>query len=246
MIKVTESYIHPNPDEIVSFLKKNISLKNLWQQVLFQKVIDKAAQERGITVTAEEIQAEADRVRRENRLEKAADTLAWLADQMITPEDWETGIRELLLQKKLSATMFAGEVEKFFAQNSLDFEQILLYQIIVPSQKIAQELFYQIEESEISFYEAAHLYDIDENRRQQCGFDGRIYRFALKPDIASVVFSAKLKEVIGPVQSEQGYHLFMVAEFIPAELTPERSQEIMGRMFQDWLAAEVNYMLHSS
>jgi hypothetical protein len=29
--------------------------------------------------------------------------------------------------------------------------------------KLAQELFYQLEEQEISFYEAAHLYDIDEN-----------------------------------------------------------------------------------
>jgi parvulin-like peptidyl-prolyl isomerase len=246
MIEVTETYIHPNPDEIVNFLKKNISLKQVWQQVLFQKVIDKAVKERGITVTAEEIQAEAERVRRENRLEKAADTLAWLAEQMITPDDWEAGIREHLLQKKLSEALFSGEVEKYFAQNRLDFEQISLYQIIVPYEKVAQELFYQIEECEISFYEAAHLYDIDENRRQQCGFDGKIYRFALNPDIASVVFSAKPKEVIGPVQSEQGYHLFMVESFISAELTPERRQEIMARMFQEWLAAELNYMMHSS
>ena len=37
----------------------------------------------------------------------------------------------------------------------------------------------------------------------------------------------------------------MVEEFIPAELTPETYQEILDRMFKQWLAGEINYLLHS-
>jgi parvulin-like peptidyl-prolyl isomerase len=196
-------------------------------------------------VTAEEIQVEADRIRYERRLEKASETLAWLANEMISPDDWEAGMRDRLLTRKLADTLFSQEVEKTFAQNKLDYEQILLYQIVVPYQKLAQELFYQIEEEEISFYEAAHLYDIDERRRQRCGYEGKIFRLSLKPDIAPAIFNAQPGELIGPLATEQGYHLFLVEEVIPAELTPERSKEIIDKMFKQWLAGELNYVLHN-
>lgn len=232
-------------DEIIFYLKKTLQLKIVNQKVLSQKIIEKAAEERGITVTAQDIQAEADRIRYEKRLEKASETLAWLASEMISPEDWEAGMRDRLLAKKLAESLFSQEVEKTFAQNKVDYEQILLYQIVVPYQKLARELFYQIEEEEISFYEAAHLYDVDERRRRLCGYEGKLYRWGLKPDIASAIFSALPGDLIGPLATEQGYHIFLIEEFIPAELTPERSQEIMDKMFKQWLSGEVNYVLHN-
>ena len=243
MTELTELSIEA--DEIVFYLKKNLQLKAVNQKILSQKIIEKAAQERGVTVTADEIQAEADRIRYEKKLEKASETLAWLADQMISPDEWEAGMRDRLLAKKLAETLFSQEVEKTFAQNKLDYEQILLYQIVVPYQKLAQELFYQIEEEEISFYEAAHLYDIDERRRRLCGYEGKLYRWGLKADIAPAIFSAQPGELIGPLASEQGYHIYLVEEFIPAELTPERSKEIIDKMFKQWLSGELNYVLHN-
>jgi len=233
------------PDEIVTFLKKNIQLREVYEKILQQSVIDRIAQERGITVTPEEIQAEAELQRRERRLEKASDTLAWLAHQSIAPDDWEAGIRDRLLAQKLADHLFSKEVEKFFVQNRLDFDRVLLYQIIVTDFSLAQELFYQIEEREISFYEAAHLYDIDEKRRHQCGCEGKLDRWQFKPDIAAAVFGAPLGIAIGPLQTAAGYHLFMVEEFISAELTPQRYQDTLDRIFKEWLTSELNYMLYS-
>lgn len=232
-------------EEIVSFLKQKISYKEVRQAILSQRLIEQAAKERGLTVTPEEIQAEAERQRREKRLEKASDTLAWLADELIAVEDWEAGIRSQILEKKLAESLFAKDVEKFYAQNQADSEQALLYQIIVPYERVAQELFYQIEEEEISFYEAAHLYDVDEKRRYQCGYEGKVHPWSFKPDIVAVIFSAEPGQVIGPLQTEQGYHLLLVEEFIPAQLTPEVYQDILNRMFKEWLAQELNYMIHN-
>ncbi|HCF26383.1 MAG TPA: peptidylprolyl isomerase, partial [Cyanobacteria bacterium UBA11049] len=187
----------------------------------------------------------ANQVRREKRLEKAADTLAWLKEEMLSPDDWEGGIRDRLLSQKLAKFLFDKEIQKAFAQNKIDFEQVSLYQIVVSSNKLAQELFFQIEEREISFYEAAHLYDIDEKRRCQCGYEGKLQRWKLKADLAAAIFTSQPGEVVGPIQIAQSYHLLMVEEFIPAELTPETYQEILDRMFKQWLAGEINYMLHS-
>jgi parvulin-like peptidyl-prolyl isomerase len=238
--------VHLELIEIEHFLKKNLQLKQICHKILFQKIIDRAAQERNITVTDKEIQAEADCQRRERKLEKAADTVAWLADEMMSPEDWEAGIRDRVLAKKLSHALFSKEVEKFFAENKFYFEQVILYQIIVPYEKLAWEIFYQIEEEEMSFYQAAHLYDIDEKRRQNCGFEGKINRASIKPNIATAIFSARPREIINPFQTEQGYHIVMVEEFIAPQLTPEVSQDIFNKLFDEWLASELNYLLHNA
>ncbi len=235
------------PGEIIEFLKQEMLLKGICQKILAQRIIEKAAQERDITVTPEEIQTEADSIRYGKRLEKASDTLAWLVDQMVTSDEWERGIGDHLLAKKLAEHLFDKEVEKYFAQNRLDFDQFILYQIAVPYEQLAQEIFYQIEEEEISFYEAAHLYDIDEKRRYLCGYEGKVRRWNFQPDIAAVIFRTPIPvgEILGPLKTDQGYHLFRIEEFIQAELTPQRRQEIIDRLFKEWLDSELNYALHN-
>ncbi|WP_342351259.1 peptidylprolyl isomerase [Planktothrix agardhii] len=246
MVMVQLSKDSLDNEEIIGFLKQNLEFKQFYQKILFQKVINQVAEERAITVTAEEIQSQANQQRHEKRLEKAADTLAWLADQMITSDDWEAGIREHLLAQKLAESLFAKDVEKYFIQNRLNFEQVSLYQIIVPYERLARELFYQIEEEEISFYHAAHLYDIDPRRREQCGYEGKLYRWGLKADFAAIVFGSNPGEILSPVKTDQGYHLILVEEFIQAELTPQRYQEILQKLFKDWLASELNYRLYNT
>ncbi|MBW4647677.1 MAG: peptidylprolyl isomerase [Kastovskya adunca ATA6-11-RM4] len=243
MISLSKEPIQP--EEILSFLKKKICFKEICQEILQQQIVDRVAQEKGIAVTPEEIQTEAEHTRREKHLEKASDTLAWLAEQMITPEDWEAGIRDRLITQKLAEDLLSKEVEKYFAQNRLDFDQVLLYQIVVPYEKIAYELFYQIEEQEISFYEAAHLYDLDERRRHQCGYEGILHRWSLKPDVAAVVFSSSPGEITRPLKTEQGYHIFLVEEFMAAELTPQLTEEIRQTMFLEWQNSELNYLLYN-
>ncbi|GAB4376622.1 MAG: hypothetical protein Kow00121_24000 [Elainellaceae cyanobacterium] len=233
------------PDTIVEFLKYEIHLREVCQRIIYWQITEQAAQERNVIVTAEEIQQEADRQRYQRRLESAVATYNWLNEQLITPDDWEEGIRQQVLARKLAEHLFGSEVEKYFAEHRLEFEQVSLYKIRVPYQQLSQELLYQIEESEISFYEAAHLYDIDEKRRLRCGYEGRFYRWSLEPEIAAIVFSARLGEVIGPLEIEQNYDLLRVEEFVTAELNSEIRQEIIDRLFREWLDSEFNHFIHN-
>jgi len=237
-----DSSVHP--DEIVSFLKKSLQFKEVCQAILTQRIIDRAAQTRDLIISPEEIQAEADRARRDLRLERSSDTISWLDDQQITVEDWEAGIYDRLLTHKLVEVLFGQQVEGFFAENRLDFEQVLLYQIVVPYEQLAREVFYQIEEREVSFYEAAHIYDVDSARRARCGYEGTLYRGNLKPEIAAVVFGAAPGEVVHPVQTEQGFHLLLVEEFISAQLTSEVRDDILKTMFREWLTGELTYLMN--
>ncbi len=229
------------PEEIINCLKTETQLKEVCTKILSQRIIEKVAEQKDISVNTEEIEIEANRQRREKRLEKASDTLRWLEQQMLTPLDWEVGIRNRLLKQKLALKLFGKEVEQFFIQNRSEFEQVVLYQFVVSGEKLAQELYYQIEESEISFYQAARLHDIDENRRYKCGYEGKVYRWAVIPQIAPLVFNASPQQLVGPIKTENGYHLFMVEDYIPAELTPKRYQEILDNMFEQWLDTELDY-----
>ena len=67
------------------------------------------------------------------------------------------------------------------------------------------------------------------------------------PDLAEAVGNTSVGQVVGPIATdkEQKYHLLMVKEFIPAELTPERCQDIIDRLFKDWLKSEFNSLVHN-
>lgn len=232
-------------DQVIDHLKHEVKLKTVYRDILCQQIIEKASQERNLIVEPEEVQAEADQFRYDHKLESASQTFEWLEDQLLTPDDWEAGIYERLLTKKLAENLFEKQVETYFAQSKVQYEQAILYRILVPYHALAQEIFYQIEEEEISFFEAAHLYDIDEYRRLACGFEGKISRWQLKPDVAARVFGASPREVIGPIQSDDNFELLMVEDFIPAELTQDVRQKILNQLFDEWLESELNHLIYS-
>lgn len=239
--------IHIDPTVIEQHLKQELKLNEICCEILQQNIVERVASRENIVVTPEEIQAEANQIRMSKRLEKASETITWLQDNLLDPDEWEESINKRLLAKKVAQHLFDKQVEAYFAQNRLDYDQFSLYQLIVPYEKLAQELFYQIEEEEISFYQAAHLYDIDEKRRQVCGYEGKVHRWNFSPDIAAAIFKTPIPvgEILGPIQSEQGYHLFKIEQYLPAQLTAERRQEIVDELFKQWLNSELDYMLLS-
>ncbi len=233
------------PDEIVNFLKTEMRLREIYEKILFQRIINDVADNMAVNVTIEEIEAEANRQRREKNLEKATDTITWLSEQLATPRDWENGIRNRLIADKLAEQLFAQDVEYFFRQKRPDFEQAILYEIIIDDVKLAQEIYYQIESAEISFYEAAHKFHIDEKCRQRCGYEGEVYRWSLPENIADMIFTTPPQNLIGPIRTERGYHLLIVEDFIAAELTTKKYREIIDQMFKKWLNSELEYLLYS-
>ncbi|HTL88031.1 MAG TPA: peptidylprolyl isomerase [Leptolyngbya sp.] len=231
-------------EQIAVWLRKTVQFKETVRPILAQRIVDREAQHRAIQVTDTEVQAAGDEFRLTHKLEKASDTIAWLTNEMIDAEDWEAGIRDRLLTNKLKELLFGIEVDRVFTENRLNFDQVLLYQIVVPYRQLAQELFYQIEEREISFFEAAHLYDIDLKRRQYCGYEGKLYRWSLHPEIAAVVFGATSGELLRPIQMEGNYHVILVEELITAELSTEIRADILNQLFDEWLNGELNHALN--
>lgn len=226
-------------EDLVALLKRDLKFNEICRQLLGLSIVRQEAAQRAIQITENEIQSKSDAIRRELRLESAEKTMEWLGEQHLSAAEWEESLKDRLLMNKLADAMFKEAAKSYFDQNRLDYEQVLLYRIVVQNIHVAQELIYQIEEKEINFFEAAHRYDIDPARRAYCGYLGQVSRWSLEPDIAAGVFGAKPQEVVGPFPVSEGYAIFWVDRFILPELTDEIYQEIRDRKFQAWLDAEI-------
>lgn len=232
--------------EVLDFLRRDLRLKSIYQGIIYQKIVDQAAQEQALHVTAEEVQAELARIRHENHIEHPAQLSPWLAEQMVTLSQLEQRIYEHLLTQKLARHLFAEEVEELFVQHRDDFEQAIIYRITVPYESLAYEIFYQIEEEELSFFEAAHIYNLNENHRLQCGYEGKQQRRELKPEIAEILFNAKIGEVIGPLKSsDNAYELFLIDDFISPVLSPILYEKVLDELFQEWIETKLDIYISS-
>lgn len=232
--------------ELVDFLRRELELKPIYQRLLYEKIVQRSAQEYHLTVTPEEVQNQTYLIRQQEGLHNTSDVLSWLAAKMVNIQVWEAGIHNRLLTKKLAQHLFEEHIETIFNQRAADFDQAIFYRIVVPYERTAQELLYQLTENGMSFYEAAHFYDINEQRRLHCGYEGKQYRFDLEPEIAELIFNAQLDEVIGPFkQSDIAYNLLLVEEITPAQLTPEIHEMILNQMFEEWLSNEFRLYISS-
>ncbi|MBE9013752.1 peptidylprolyl isomerase [Pseudanabaenaceae cyanobacterium LEGE 13415] len=199
-----------------------------------------------MTITSAEIEAEIARFRHDKQLIAPTEWAIWLDEQLTTRQDFEANVQLRLLAKKLAHALFDSEVDRLFTENPAAFEQVLLYRIAVPYERLAQELFYRIEESEISFYEAARLYDVDEQRRLHCGYEGKRFRRDFNPEVARLIFDGNVSEgsIVGPIQSSDStYDLLLVEQFTPAELSSVVQAELLTQKFQDWLDRQIRASL---
>jgi parvulin-like peptidyl-prolyl isomerase len=230
-------------EDIIDFLKQQKDFPELLRNFFGQQIIKKFAQNNNITLTLEEIQRQCTDFRSEHDLENSSDFITWLAERGISYQTWEQTMSDRLLGNKVAEHLFSSQVESYFLEHQEDFEKILLYQIVVPFERIANDLFYQIEEQELSFFEAAHLYDLDQRRRLICGYEGWIPLSELPPEFIDPILNGNLGELISPIKTAAGYHLLLVEEVKEAKLTPEIRTKILNHLFEDWLKVEVNYHL---
>lgn len=225
---------------VVEFLRKNFRLADVYQKIIEQRIICKVALENDISVTPEEIEQGIETIRDEQELDYAASLMDWLHECHVTLADLQDSIRVSLLFKKVSQHLWLEQRESRLAQPSRRFDRIVLYKLVVPYEHLARKIFYQIEEEEISFFEAAHVYDVDENRRRCCGYEGYLQQCDLSPELAERLFNARIGELIGPIQAaDTFYELFWIDDLILADLNPALQDDRLNQLFQDWMAVQV-------
>lgn len=198
--------------------------------------VEDQAKEKGVSVEDAELQAAADDFRRRRGLHSVAATEKWLDEVGLSLDEFERMIERQTLREKLKARVVPDDaVERHFAENRAAFEGAELSQFHVDSRGKAEELLAQINDEGADFTELARQNAIDETARDTGGRVGQVNRKALSPEIEALVFGAKPGEVVGPVETDQGWCLIKVWSLQQPTLDAALTQRIRDRLFREWL-----------
>ncbi|MGB7444057.1 MAG: peptidylprolyl isomerase [Coleofasciculaceae cyanobacterium] len=228
--------------DILHQVKLACKVPELTEMIIANKVVIAKAAELGIEVEKEELQKAADQFRFINQLQSAEDTWSWLEKHCLSVDDLEEIIQINLISSKLANHLFADKVEPYFFENQLNYAGAVLYEIVLDDEDLAMELFYAIEEGEMSFYEVAHQYIQEIELRRAGGYRGIVYRQQLKPEISAAVFTAKPTELLKPVVTSLGAHLILVEEIIQPELDGKLRYQILSTLFEEWIKRQMEHI----
>ena len=204
-----------------------------------RELIRQLAVREGLCATREDIQRKVDDWRYQHRLERVEDTEAWIAQQGITlqdvAEDAEVNRLEYLLSEKISE----GQVEPYFAQHTLEFDEAEICWIFHTDKGVIDEVDLQIREDGADFYAMAREFSQDAHTRPSSGFLGRVRRKQLPKGIAARVFAASPGELFGPEKVSGGFALYLVQQLYPSKLDEQIEKEIRKHLFNQWLQREM-------
>ncbi len=214
-------------------------IPNLVQGIIRRKVIGSQIKKAGIDPSAAELQQAADSFRLVNQLESAEATNKWLQEHHLSVDDFEEIVTQDLLSKKLAHHLFASQVEQFFHQNLLDYSAATFYEIILEDRDLAMEIFYSLQEGDLSFADVAQQYISDPEFSRRGGYVGTVGRKHLRPEVSAAIFAAKPPQLIKPVITAVGVHLIQVAEIIEPELDERLHNQILTELFERWLSEKM-------
>lgn len=177
-------------EDLLDKLRTFCLIPDLTEKIIVREVIARASQEANLTVEPDELQQAVNEWRSRNNLSSVEATQLWLEKHYLSLEELGELISAEVLAKKLALHLFENKVETYFIDYQIDYMQVSMYEIILDNEDLAMEIFYAIEEAEISFFEAAYKYIRDTELSRKGGYRGTLYRKDLKPEIAAAVFGA--------------------------------------------------------
>jgi parvulin-like peptidyl-prolyl isomerase len=228
--------------DIIHSLKTSCQIQDVVEAIASEKIIALSAQQAGINVTEVELQEEADKIRFGKKLVTAKDTWRWLDKHHLSVKDFEKLVYNSLISKKLANHLFSDQVEKFFYEHQVDYAAAVTYEIIFENRDLALEMFYALEEGEISFAEIARQYILEPELRRSYGYQGLRQRKKFRPEIAAAVFAASAPEILKPITTNKGVYLIWVEEIIQPKLDEQLREKIITESFSDWLKKQIEYM----
>lgn len=222
-------------EDIMKQLKLSRRLPKIKQEIITQEIITNKAKAEKIIIGDRELQQAADDFRVKHNLLTTTDTIQWLEENNLDLDDFEAIIYQDLLTDKLGNHLFEDQVEAYFYEHQIDYQQAIIYQIILNDFDLAMELFFGIQEGEFSFWEIARKYIQDPELRRYSGYQGILQRTELKPEIAAAVFAAKPPQILKPISVKKHTYLIFIEEIIQPKLGKKLRVKIRQKLYKQWL-----------
>ena len=157
----------------------------------------------------------------------------------LDPDRADAGLERDLLLDRFEKHSDPARVAEHFAAHADRYARARLNQLVVATQGSARELLAQIRDEGRDFAELAREHSLHLASRLAGGSLGIVCRADLPANIADAVFAAEAGDVVGPLATEQGIHLFHVEALLPAELDEVTAARIREELFDAWVGEQL-------
>jgi parvulin-like peptidyl-prolyl isomerase len=200
--------------------------EDILNSMIEQVLIEQYAEEQGILVTDEDVEAAIALI--VGDVGGEAEFAARLEQNGMTEEDMWNDLRAQLIG--------AAVVEQVTAAVPETAEHVHARHIFVDTYELAEWLLGQLQAGE-DFAGLAQSHSQDESTRRMGGDLGFFPRGVLMvPEVEEVAFGLQPQQISAVVQSSFGFHIIEVLERDPNRvLSPENLQHLRERAFQDWI-----------
>ncbi|PNS01102.1 foldase [Petrotoga miotherma DSM 10691] len=137
-------------------------------------------------------------------------------------------------------------IEQNFESIKNDYEEVRVQHILFSDEATANSIKEKIETGEITFEDAASLYSKDTSNATNSGEIGWIKHGQYEKSFEDAAFNGQVGEIIGPVQTSEGFHLIRVLDrkifekpediFLYDDVYAEVESTVQGQKYDNWLS----------
>lgn len=238
IIMKTESFLKVGEQPItftkaMSYLQTSGQLSSVVSEIIRQYILEQELEK--TVVSSNIIEETVNNFRRENQLKEQKEFERWLAQQEVNQEEFTRQVTKSIKLEKLISEITEPRLQEYFINKKLFLDQVVLSRLVVKESELAEEIKSQVDEEEARFEELVQEYSIAEDSIFN-GMMGTVSRGKLPDQIRSNIDSAKVGELIGPLQLADNWYLFRLEKKLPASLASEQLQQTLrDEIFEDWL-----------
>jgi parvulin-like peptidyl-prolyl isomerase len=226
--------------DFLAAMKRSRRLRPLLLDAFVEHYLVNRARRAGLSVNDQELQQAADNFRLKNGMASAEQTSQWFQREAITADDFAAGLERDLLVEKLRRAIADPRLQDVFNQNTARFARVKLKRLLVATESEARQVIDDVANGRATFEDLARQKSLDLQTKNAGGEAGVVRRVDLAQPLGDAVFGTEAGKLVGPVQAGQGFLVFRVEEFLPAELDEGIKNGLRKEIFDAWLRQELS------
>ncbi|MDX2232258.1 MAG: peptidylprolyl isomerase [Leptolyngbyaceae cyanobacterium bins.349] len=226
-------------EQVWRYLQLSGQLQPVLLEILHQYALEQALQTHSLTLSPETFSQSFLDFRLHHQLLDPDGFQTWLRDRGLTPETFLEQFRRNLLIEQLKAQISQPKLQSYFEQNQFLLEQVVLSGIISNTYESIEAISQTIQSG--TDFDQIETLDLDLDAEIE-HHQFEIRRADLPETLRAAVDAAAIGATIGPLELEDGWWLFRVEGWQPAQLDDELKHQWQAEIFDQWLADTVQTM----
>jgi len=234
--------------EFVGKLKEAAG-RQILQQMIDRQIIEDAFQKAGLKLSEEDIAASIQEM--QSRAPSPAAFEEYLAARGVTLEDLRNDLElqmkvELLATKDVAVT--EQQLKEFYKEHKDRYDKPLrvkMSEIVTPGKQQAEQALEALKKGNVSFADVAQQFSISPATRQYGGQRPVTPIDQIFPmELRQAVYSAKEGELLGPIETQQGWYVLQIDQRLPAQTaTFESAKDQVTKDFKRSKAVSIDKLL---